>query len=62
MSSLPFLLRWLGCAEQEHAVAMEYLSGVYRNGDGPEISTDGGTTIAGEFTYIHVAIYFLVLE
>ncbi|CAN0141456.1 unnamed protein product [Pylaiella littoralis] len=31
---------------REHAVAVEYLSGVYREGGGPEIRTDGGATIA----------------
>lgn len=34
--------------EQEHAVATEYLAGVYREGSGPEIRRGGGATVAGE--------------
>lgn len=34
--------------EQEHAVAEEYLRGVYGEGNGPDIGNDGETTVAGE--------------
>lgn len=34
--------------EQEHAVAAEYLRGVYGEGHGPDIGKDGQATVAGE--------------
>lgn len=47
--------------EQEHAVAAEYLRGVYGEGNGPEIGTDGQATVAGEahcfVTFLGVGIF-----
>eukprot|EP00903_Cladosiphon_okamuranus_P016279 g15012.t1 len=40
------VLLYNGMPEQEHAVATEYLAGVYRNGNGPEIWRERGATVA----------------